>query len=122
MGFPTTIAKIESAERDLGARLPDPLRRRLIRDNGGEVEVVGDTWQIHPVWDDTTPKTASRTSNHVVRETREARSWPSFPPDGVAIASNGSGDLLIVRRGSDLVQSWDHETGELRPVDVVWEP
>jgi hypothetical protein len=51
-------------------------------------------------------------------ETTEARSWPGFPTDAVAIAGNGTGDQLIARGGA--VEWWDHETGETHAVRVAW--
>jgi len=106
------------AERQLGRSFPRPLRARLARDNGGEVEADGDDWTLHPVWDPTDRKRMARTAGHVVRETGQAREWSGFPADAVSIAANGTGDRLILRSGSDRVELWDHETGESSPVDV----
>jgi hypothetical protein len=129
MGFPVDENRLEAAERALGHRLPQDLRRRLRRDNGGEVtaiplqegagEDVDPYWHLFPVWDDSDRRRAKRTAGHIVRETSEARSWPGFPSDAVAVADNGTGDRLIMRDGD--AAWWDHETGETHPVRVDWD-
>jgi hypothetical protein len=121
MGFPTTEEFLRNAEQALGVPLPPALRDRLLRDNGGEVEAADDVWQLFPVQDTTDRKRLSRTANHIVRETAEARKWRGFPAAAIAIASNGSGDHLIVdpARGPTVLL-WDHETGAAEPVDVSW--
>ena len=125
MGFPTTDECLRKTEEALAVQLPAELRARLRRDNGGEVEAADDVWQLFPVQDTTDRKRLSRTANHVVRETAEARKWPGFPPAAVAIASNGAGDYLILdpthRSGEAMVVLlWDHEVGTAQPVDVSW--
>lgn len=120
MAFPVAEHLIEVAERELGTRLLPEHRARLATDNGGEVVCEGEDWLLRPVWDDTDRRTAARTTNHIVHETREAREWGTFPRDAIAIASNGSGDLIVVRAGSARMERWDHETGECSPVDIDW--
>ena len=120
MPFPAEEERIEAAEAELGRRLPPPVRERLRRDNGGEVSVGGEPWQLHPVFDDADRRRAARTASHVVHETAEARGWDGFPPDAVAIASDGTGDRLIVAAGSDDVARWSHEDAATEPVDVDW--
>src|SRR3954454_21988153 len=76
MPFPVEEARIEVAERELGRRLPPELRQRLMRDNGGEVtampvredqqEDFDPHWDLHPVWDDSDRRRASRTASHIV--------------------------------------------------------
>jgi hypothetical protein len=118
--FPTSERRIEDAERQLGRRLPDDLRARLLHHNGGDVTVDGDEWQLYPVWDDSNLRTIARTSNNVVGETREAREWRLFPHGAIVIGGDGSGDLLVLRAGAARVERWSHETGTCTPVDVDW--
>lgn len=120
VAFATTIEQIERAERALGRKLPTVLRERLLRDNGGEVEALDTGWQVHPVFDDRSQRMTSRTTSHIVHETEVARGWPRFPADAIAIAADGSGDRLIVRAGSDEIELWDHESGELSSVEIDW--
>jgi SMI1 / KNR4 family (SUKH-1) len=115
---PTEPRFISRAEDALGIRLPREYREFLLLSNGAELAVQADDWQIFPVFDDSDRKRAARTSSHIVHETSEARRWGSFPPAGVAIGSNGSGDRLLflpdprdpgVLRAA--VYLWAHETG-----------
>lgn len=118
MPFPVDPMFIERAERQLGRPLPEALAQRLRSENGGEVEVAGDTWQLHPVFDDSDRKRIARTANHLLRETEVARRWSGFPAEALVIGSNGSGDHLVLipegNRFRDTVYWWDHETGELK--------
>jgi hypothetical protein len=123
MGFPVEEERVAEAEGKLGRQLPPELRVRLMRENGGEVEVRGypgddPVWQLHPVWDPSDRKRAKRSANHVVRETQE--SVDDLPEGTVVIAGNGTGDLLVLVLDDDQPHWWDHETGELHPVTVDW--
>lgn len=121
MPFPVSEQRIIDAEQALGRTLPQELRQRLRHNNGGEVVVEDDNWLLHPVWDPTNRQTIGRTASHILVETAEARSWASFPPDGVSLASNGSGDRLITCRNDDRIFLWEHETGECLPVEAEWQ-
>lgn len=120
MPFPVDPMFIERAEKQLGRALPEALINRLRSENGGEVEAAGDTWQLHPVFDDSDRKRIARTANHVLRETEVARCWSGFPAEALVIGSNGSGDHLVLipegHRFRDTVYWWDHETGALNLV------
>ena len=120
MPFAVDLNLIQEAENQLGRRLPADLRVRLSRSNGGEIGVSGDSWTIFPVWDPTNRKTMIRTSNHIIRENASARKWPGFPQEAIAIATNGSGDFLISRAEDDFIEIWDHETGQMEPVEIDW--
>ena len=89
---------VAATEARLGRLLPAEHRERLIRENGGEIETVGDTWTLFPVWDATNRKTMGRTANHIVRENEALRKdWSDILPAGViAIADNAGGDLLVL--------------------------
>ena len=119
MPFPTTLEFIVEAENHLGVQLPESFRTHLLASNGGEVDVEDDTWQVYPVFDKSDRKHIARTANHIVYETKQARSWPGFPVQAVAIADNGSGDKLVFLPGApdakqlgSAVHLWDHETRE----------
>ncbi len=122
MPFPVSQARIEEAEAQLGRRLPDAQRQRLLRANGGEVEAVDEDWTLYPVWDPTDRKTMGRTANHIVRENEAwRRDWPDMLPGGfLAIGDNGEGDLLVIGPDRDDILLWNHETRELTPVTVNW--
>lgn len=120
MPFPVSQDLIEAAERQLGRKLPQGLRLRLMRNNGGDVVAGDEDWILHPVWDPTDRRTMARTANHMVRETEQARNWRGFPKDAIALASDGSGNRLIIKAGSDEAEMWDHETGVCSPYLVDW--
>lgn len=120
MAFPVDEAAISAAEKQLGRSLPADHRERLMRDNGGEVRTLDDIWTLHPVFDESDRKRIARTANHILRETAAAKDWWGFPEDAVAIAANGTGDLLVLLPDYDRVHRWDHETGTAEPVEVLW--
>ena len=107
MPFPVGEDRIEEAEGELGRQLPVALRDRLMRDNGGEIEVDGypgdnPIWYLHPVWDPSDRRRVARTANHIVRETREAHDTiGDLPAGSIVIADNGTGDLLLVLADDD---------------------
>ena len=120
MAYPVGEALIREAETGLGRSLPVALRERLIKNNGGTVRTADDDWELFPVWDPTDRRTMRKTSNHVVAETQQARTrWDGFPLGAVAIASNGMGDLLVLRAGSHDIERWRHETGEVLPASAL---
>jgi hypothetical protein len=82
----------------------------LLFDNGGELTCDGEVWQIHPVWDPTDRRTATRSANHIARETAEANQRSGFPHGAIVVGANGSGDLLVVLPESDEIRRWDHES------------
>ncbi len=115
---------METAEAALGARLPAALRLRLMRDNGGEVEVGDDFFELFKVLDTRDRVRLARTSaRDIVRENQSAREWRGFPTNVIAIADNGAGDLLVLAlEGSGLGEGafvWDHKTCELVDVGSV---
>ncbi|RLB57801.1 MAG: SMI1/KNR4 family protein [Deltaproteobacteria bacterium] len=134
MPFPVDPKYIEKAESALGRRLPRAYRNQLIRTNGGAVQLDEDSvWWLYPIFDDSTTKRLRRTCNDILRETEEARAWPDFPSDVLAIAHDGSGNYLVLTPGddpssfADAVFMWDHEVGGLERIarsldDLEWLP
>lgn len=95
--------------------------------NGGELTTAGDDWQVYPVFDATNRKTAGRSAGHIVLENARAREWEGFPQGAVAIASNGTGDrLVLLPTGASgkldpQVNLWDHETRKCKPVALRYD-
>jgi len=123
MAFPVDEEYINEAEQQLGLKFPLSFRDKLKIENGGEVETADDVWVIYPVFDKTDIKRIKRTTNNIIFETSESRGWGNFPPGGVAIGGNGSGDRLILlpkdkdsTQLSDKIYFWSHETGEVAEI------
>ena len=123
MPFPIAGTEIAKPEAKTGFAFPIRLKSRLPKDNGGEIEVAGDCWQLIPFLDGSDRKRIARTCNDIVRETARMRGWRGFPADAFAVAQNGGGDYLIIRPETDgssqlgeTIYFWDHETGEHEPV------
>jgi len=123
MPFPIDLKYIEETEKELGLTFPDSFKNKMRKENGGTLSTKEDDWQLFPFFDQADQKRMSRTSNHIVLETKQARNWGNFPVDGIAIASNGSADFLILlptkendKLLGDEIFSWFHETGEVKEI------
>ncbi|MEC8886190.1 MAG: SMI1/KNR4 family protein [Pseudomonadota bacterium] len=122
MPFPIDEKYIAQTEQQLGVIFPPRFKVKMIQMNGGEVIADDDVWKLFPFFDQSDKKRIKRTCNHIMVETRQARQWLGFPTDAIAIASNGSGDLLIfkkldnVQQLEDTVYRWSHETAALKVV------
>lgn len=128
MPFPVDIKWVMAAEGRLGVSFPDAFKTAMQANNGGTVEADGVEWELHPFRDESDARRIARTCNDIEHETKEARSWHGFPADGVAVGSNGAGDVLLFLRSSSkpdqlepTVYVWDHETGELQPAATSFE-
>lgn len=115
MLFPITAAEIAKTESKTGFSFPLGLKSRLSMDNGGEIEVAGDSWQLIPFLDSSDRKRVARTCNDIVRETARMRDWQGFPTDALVVAQNGGGDYLIIRPNAEgstelgeTIYFWDH--------------
>ena len=89
-------------------------------ENGGEVMTAESDWQLIPFFNKSDNKRISRTCNHIILETEKAREWIGFPSKGSAIATNGSGDFLVLLPTDDSsiklreeIYIWLHETAEI---------
>jgi hypothetical protein len=125
--FPVSEQHLLEEETKLGRRLPEPLRSRLSRSNGGEIACADpdwdEWWRLYPVWDPTDRRTIGRTANNIVRETASLHQdlGGVFPNDAIAVGANDGGDHLIVRAGRDEIEIWDHETGGIVPAGLDWD-
>jgi hypothetical protein len=124
MALPTQQKFIDHAEQSLGRSFPSWLKTRWLQNNGGEIEAGDKIWQLFSVLDTSDRRHASRSATNVVTETNSANEWIDFPENAVAIASNGTGDLLILLAGeheqlSAEVYHWHHESGIARAVTVM---
>ena len=97
MPFPVEEKYIKAAEEELGVTFPDSVRASFMKMNGGEFSNGELDWDFYPFFDKSDRKRISRTANHIVRETMEARKWHNFPKRGVAMGRDGYGNQIIMR-------------------------
>ncbi|GGH27587.1 SMI1/KNR4 family protein [Sphingobacterium alkalisoli] len=123
MPFPVNTKYIIETEKELGLIFPHNFKTKMTEENGGELMTDDDDWQLFPFFDKSDKKRISRTSNHIVLETNQAKQWDNFPTNGIAIASNGSGDFLILlpakennKQLGNEIYIWFHETGEIEKI------
>ncbi len=121
MPFPVDIKYIIETEQELGLVFPDNFKSKMTKENGGELMTEDDDQQLFPFFDKSDNKRMSRTCNHIVLETKQARTWDNFPAYGFAIATNGSGDNLILlpldaenEKLREEIYLWQRETGEIQ--------
>ncbi|MES2620009.1 MAG: SMI1/KNR4 family protein, partial [Bacteroidota bacterium] len=91
MPFPVDSKYIFETEQALGVVFPHSYKIKMAQENGGELILEEDEWQLFPFLDKSANKRISRTCNHIIIETKQARSWENFPTNGIAIASNDFG-------------------------------
>ncbi|MPQ49292.1 SMI1/KNR4 family protein [Marinifilum sp. N1E240] len=123
MAFPVDLKYIIETEQKLGIVFPNRFKEKMMQENGGELKTEDDDWQVFPFFDKSDKKRISRTCNHIILETNQAKEWNNFPTNGIAIASNGCGDLLLLlptegneKTLSDEIYLWLHETGEVKKI------
>lgn len=94
-----------------------------MQENGGEIVTDDDDWELFPFFDKSDPKRIGRTCNHIGLETKQAKEWRNFPTKGIAIASNGCGDFLLLLPSKQdrkmlgkEIYLWFHENGEIEKI------
>jgi hypothetical protein len=123
MAFQIDLKYILEAEKEYGLVFPHKFKCKMVRENGGELITSDDHWQLFPFFDKSDKKRISRTCNHIGIETKMAKTWDNFPSNGVAIATNESGDYLVLLPSNtdckvlmEEVYIWYHETGEVNKI------
>ena len=119
MPFPIEDKYIHETESELDVKFPEKFKKRMMESNGGEL--LSDEFELYPFFDKSDKKRISRTCNHIGLETRNAREWNGFPENGIAIASDGYGNqLILIHNGdgnlTDEIYFWDHETGSIETI------
>jgi len=118
MAFPVDEKYISKAENELGVIFPESFRNKMMKLNGGGVEVLSDYFELHPFYDESEKKRIKRTSNSIVHETKVSHTHYGLPENLVVIGNNGGGDVLVYKKESDgsikdMVYWFNHETEEL---------
>lgn len=115
MPFPLDEKYIKEAESELNVKFPTEFKNRMIKSNGGELVTDEFGFELYPFFDKSDRKRISRTCNHIALETKNAREWNGFPDNGIAIGSDGCGNLIILTHSgdgilTDEIHFWNHET------------
>lgn len=97
MAFSVEEKFVELAEAELGAKFPESFRSRMIKSNGGCVEVSDDYYELNPFYDTSDKKRIKRTCNSIVHETKTYRGHYGLPHDLIVLGGNGGGDLLVYK-------------------------
>ena len=119
--MPSQVDKkaIQQAETALGVVFPDIYKQKMLLENGGELTVEyeeddEEVWTLHSFQDK-----SGNVKDDIVAITTRARDGKKFPSNGVVIASDGSGDHLVLIPGiknktqlEETIYLWMHETGE----------
>ncbi|BDU24433.1 SMI1/KNR4 family protein [Flavobacterium sp. GSB-24] len=122
MAFPVDLKYIIETEEELGVSFPTLFKEKMTAENGGEAITENDNWNLYPFFDKSDKKRISRTCNHIILETKQAKEWDNFPVNAIAIAGNGCGDYLILipldnnKKLSERIYIWYHETGDYEQV------
>jgi hypothetical protein len=118
MPFPIDEKYIIETESELNVKFPIEFKKRMIKSNGGELVTEEFGFELFPFFDKSDRKRISRTCNHIGLETKNAREWNGYPENGIAIGSDGLGNLIILTHSgngilNDTIYFWDHEIEEI---------
>lgn len=117
---PIDAAEIIKTETRAEVTFPPVFKQFMMKSNGGTVEADGEIWVLVPFHDATTSERRRATAIDILQETKSARKWDDFPPDGFVIAMGEEGDCLVLlpsEEGGDVLEdviyAWESESGEL---------
>ena len=117
MAFPIEEKYIIETEKQLNLQFPPIFKNKMIIENGGEIETDEDLWNLYPFFDKSDKKRISRTCNHIILETQNAKEWNNFPKNAIVIAGNETGDKLILIKTQNKLEEaiyiWYHDDGEI---------
>jgi len=119
MAFDLHEKFIVAAEKTLNCKLPSSYRWSMQENNGGTIEADDGFWDLFTIADNSDKKRLSRSCNNIITEMKRSSLRANFPKNVLAIASDGTGDLMILKKDPsgdcyfDNVYIWFHETGEI---------
>ncbi|MBB3125293.1 hypothetical protein FHS04_002837 [Mesoflavibacter sabulilitoris] len=121
MSFTLDEKYIKETESELNVKFPTEFKNRMIKSNGGVLVTDEFEFELFPFFDKFDRKRISRTCNHIGLETKNAREWIGFPENGIAIGSDGFGNLIILTHNGDRILTdeiyfWNHEIGEMEKI------
>ena len=121
MPFPIDEKYIKETESELNVKFPNEFKNRMMKSNGGELVSDEFEFELFPFFDKSDQKRISRTCNHIGLETKNAREWNGFPENGIAVGSDGFGNLIILTHNgngvlTDEIHFWNHEMGQTEKI------
>jgi hypothetical protein len=120
MPLPTSPECIADEERRIGRSLPASLSHRLVAGNGGTVTIDDERYELIPVWDPTSRRSAASSTSHIERETRALQeAGIGFPGGAIALAAGEDGDYIVLDPGGQ-TSIWRQHTRESHAVLVDW--
>ena len=105
MVFPVEEKFIENAEAELGVKFPESFRNKMMKLNGGCVQIPSDDevdedeldyYELNPFYDTSDKKRIKRTCNSIVHETKIYREQYGLPQNLIVLADS-DGDLLVYK-------------------------
>lgn len=104
MAIPVSMETIGKTEASMGVRFPPIFKIKMSENNGEHVELDGESWFLFAFEDLSSRVSIRKTAQNIRVETQTAiEDGLGFPGDGIAIASNGAGDLLLLRHNDGVV-------------------
>ncbi len=121
MPFPIDEKYIIETESELNVKFPLEFKNRMKKSNGGKLVTNEFEFELYPFFDKSDRKRISRTCNHIALETKNAREWNGFPEYGIAIGSDGFGNLIILTHNGDGILTdeiyfWNHEIAQMEKI------
>ena len=122
MPFPIEEKFIKETEDKLNVTFPFSYRNKMLEQNGGELIIEDEDWQLIPFLDKSDKKRIARTCNDIVKETNSGKESYGFPNNAIAIGQNGCGDYIVFLKSNEnnklnnAVYIWSHEDGNAEEI------
>lgn len=118
MPFPITQEEITKTEEELNLKFPPSFIQKMQVDNGGELIIDDEDWQLIPFKNRATKKLLIRTCNDLIYELKQTLEWDNFSKDCIPFAFDGMGNYLVFKKEKEKILGneiffWFHETGKL---------
>lgn len=123
MPFPIEIKYIEETEVKLEIKFPEKFKKRMMLNNGGELDSNEYFFELYPFFDRSNKKRISRTCNDIQKEIKRSKEWYGFPEVAIVIGTDGSGNKLVLIHDENRILkeelfTWNHETGKIHSVAI----
>jgi hypothetical protein len=92
---PASEESIQETEAALKIKFPPSYREKMLRENGGDLQLKEGVFHLIPVRTSGHEAGAIAAAHDVVGATKEQKKNYTFPNDGIAFAANDAGDTLV---------------------------